>query len=268
VGSAVAAALLVLAWWGFSSSKPGSPLPKPVPVATAPAPVTIPAAAPVEAARPRTPFARSWNFNTREQANDFKVVAGSWHWVPDGGPDGSGCMETDGGFFEACVDIPLENLPLYATLQLSARPQKDVVHIFRSSIGWEQNRERAQFLNIAAVAPFTAIHWDACRHFITNQSIDTWIAGKRISLQIAVPAPHARLAIIMDGAHRIDDLEISEILPEEIPSIDTFLTALQKIPQEKRSGIVDVPELPSARPPEPVRIVFSNSIGTSKGTGK
>src|SRR5262249_31108872 len=46
-------------------------------------------------------FPRTWNFNTPEQANDFKVTFGSWHYVSDGGVAGSGCMETDSEDFNA-----------------------------------------------------------------------------------------------------------------------------------------------------------------------
>src|SRR5262249_49683647 len=56
----------------------------------------------------RMPFSRTWDFNTPVPPKDMRVMVGKWHWMADGGSDGSGCWETDTDLFIAELDIPIE----------------------------------------------------------------------------------------------------------------------------------------------------------------
>src|SRR6185369_15874060 len=116
-------------------------------------PPSPPAAAskPLESIPPTVPekisLSRTWNFNTREQANDFKVVKGSWHFVSDGGPDGSGCMETESDGFLAELDTTTDARSIIVTLKYrSALPREAA--IYGVGVQWNPIFDVGQFHNV------------------------------------------------------------------------------------------------------------------------
>lgn len=115
----VAAAVLAVvggSWLNKSAPKSNSQLAA-VPAIPSAAPMT---ATPVPEKSVSARFERTWDFNAPDATKDIKVVSGSWHWVPNGGPDGSGCMETAGENFRAELDVPTGELPLLITFSVGS----------------------------------------------------------------------------------------------------------------------------------------------------
>ncbi|HYF48602.1 MAG TPA: sigma-70 family RNA polymerase sigma factor [Planctomycetota bacterium] len=233
------AVLIGAALWAMRSPAPAPPAPMPAVVSA------------------RTPFFREWNFNTASQAGDFTVTQGKWTHVPDGGPDGSGVMETDGGVVFVELKISMEDIPLRITMQ--SRPMRPEPRLgFLCSVGWSDYEWIAGFRNIGKPLAIVDGQWIKAETYLTGRSMDDWVGGARTSLNVFQRKSGSRLTLLIRGVHRIDNLEIEEIAPGEVPDIREYLNALNRIEPSRRKGTVIVSELPSPRPNQQVKIVFSD----------
>jgi RNA polymerase sigma-70 factor (ECF subfamily) len=233
-------------WW--QSTREKSPQPRSE-NQTAVAPVLPQATAAV------TPLNRSWDFNTPEAPRDIKVTNGNWHWVSDGGPDKSGCMETEEPLTTIVLDFPIPRLPVLVSMRVrdtgTTNGTWGIVH-------WSADQGIADFHNISEMRTKTG-QWVECTYYVTEKFIGSiWNPGNE-PLHFSYMSRHgdARLAIgFAKAVHRIDDVKIREIQPDQVPDFSAYVNAVEKIEPSRRVGEVPVPELKSARPPNPVTISF------------
>ncbi len=240
-GVAVLAVVGTLSWSAFS---------KPAAVQAIPAVSPAPAVAMTSP----TPAVRTWNFNSAEQSRDFKVTFGSWHFVPNGGADGSGCMETvaHGAAFGAETEFAG---PLPILLTYDCQPLPPGEHLL--SAAWSNVQNYSVFHNAGNVLTSDVGAWFPVKTYISGRTIDTWINGQRASIFYGIPRLNARPALLVRGACRIDNLKVESIRPEDLPDTRAFVEAVEKIAPEKRSGTHDLPELQSTVPGKPVTIQFN-----------
>jgi len=211
------------------------------------------------ASSPPAVLSRSWNFNTHEQASDFKVVTGAWHFVADGGLDGSGCMETESESFLAEMDVKPESLPLAVTVKYRTASDRDAGS-YGAGVQWIPIQAVGKFNNVGTrnlfrlpVAP-----WVTCTCYVTDRAIDIWNNGHRFQLWRTWYPQDAKLAISVTGKCRIDELRVERVKLTNMPDAAPFANAVDRLSPEKRMGAVDMPDLPSVVPGKDVSVEFMN----------
>lgn len=203
-----------------------------------------------------------WNFNTSSDTNDIKLLSGSLWYVPAGGLDGSGCIETGPDVTWFMVDVPVDNLPVvvsYRTACVLPQPKdKYLVRVF-----WSANGPVAQLSgigDISALVPRGAMSaWEEFNEYVTESYIDTWRTGNsssRTSFSIMQRMPGARLVLVLRGGHRLEDLSIRSIPPEKLPDASQYLAAVSGIPPAKREGTVRLSQLKPGRDFKEVTVSF------------
>jgi RNA polymerase sigma-70 factor (ECF subfamily) len=209
------------------------------------------------------PFSRTWNFNTPEQAKDFEVLMGSWHWTANGGADGSGCMETDSDCVVALNCVPPSDGAML-NFAWSGRPPfpDDGISI---QVLWQDWKAGTIFAHVGKPqesATPAVIPWIRPRFFLTNRFIAGKVgANNGFSFLFATPrAPGDRLMFVLHGKVQLDDFELRSASAEEVRteerSVEPYLKALDRIPSERRVGSIELPELPSFYPKKPVLAIF------------
>jgi hypothetical protein len=141
---------------------------------------------------------------------------------------------------------------------LKPRPKDDyMVKVF-----WHPYGEIALFRGVSDILsqpmrPGQAIgRWQTCRDYVADRFIDRWIEGRRSGISVQKPGAGAVLRLVARGRHRIDDLRIRSISPEELPDVQKYLDAVANVPPEKRVGRVVVPGLKPGRSFKEVAIEF------------
>lgn len=251
-----AGAVLILAagggWWMLQQEPPAT-----APSAVVPEKSNVPEAASEKtpAPAPRT----NWNFNATGDAADLALVKDSrWHWVADGGPDGSGCMETDSKWFSVNLGTPAGPLPLKVKLRYQPRlPRYDETGWMIWML-WSQHNGIADFWNIA---PQNQLPTDGTMPWMDAEVLVTerfhlFLSGVARHLFVHERRPGAQLQLGIQGKQRIDDLRIEPLDPKDLPDVSVYLDALAKIPQAQRKGQRTMPELPSPLPGRKVVIHF------------
>ncbi len=260
-GGLAAAALVTGAIWWWAGPKPEAPQPSENALAEArkvkPA-LPAPAPAPAQA----EPYIRRWDFNTPEQAKDFQLITGSWHHVPDGGPDGKGCMETETELFAAIPNVPVQPSCVVAGFKAA---NVGVYKMSSAGVVWDATSDFVQLRNVGPIIRVPPNHW--CEHlsYLTDQHIDSWVLGSRSTLVFAARQPQARLVLELRGRKRLDDLEIRTGTLGEIPSVNEYRAAIEELPPERRVGAVELPRLKSMRPPKPVLAIFLKDDRNAEG---
>lgn len=203
------------------------------------------------------PFTKTWNFDSAE-VSGMRIIEGGWHWIPDGGPDRSGCMEIDTELFTAELDVP--NLDKAYIVSFSGAPIYSTQEGgFRIGAFVSATRSAALFFNIgkADIRDRKSAKWNEYRDYVSSGSIDSWVNGGRSTLLTFERMPHARIVISARGRHRIDTLRITEADPAALPDVSKYLNALMKIPPDRRVGSVILPGLRGERDTtRPVTVEF------------
>jgi hypothetical protein len=188
-------------------------------------------------------YERVWNFNSGAPV-DVHIAFGEWKHVPTGGPDGSGCMEIVSDFFCADIEIPAGPLPLIVKMnEMSIPGSKD----YYLAADWSELDSQATFRNLGSKVEHTNPEWANNVTYVTGDSLDTWLMGKRTGFIMVKPAAGARLSIVARGHHKIDDLRIHTARLEELPDTSAFRREFESIPLDARVGKVAVKELKPAR---------------------
>lgn len=251
-----AGAVLVLAagagWWMLQQEPPAKT------VSTAAVEKTVAQEAATEKAVSKTPRT-SWNFNTAADAADLALEIGSrWHWVADGGPDGSGCVETDTRKFAVNLDTPAEKLPLKVTLCYQSRPPRYDETGWMIWMLWSRHNGISDFWNIAPqnIGPVDKeMPWMEGTFYVTEKFI-MLRSGVARHLFVHERRPGAQLQLGVQGKQRIDDLRIDPLDPKELPDVSVYLDALAKIPLAERKGMKVLPELPCPVKGQKVEVHF------------
>ncbi len=212
-----------------------------------------------------------WDFNTPAIPEILRPIAGQWRHLPDGGPDGSGCMEImntedNGDIFRLLIDLPMQKLPVLATWQEAS---------FNTSIGgetalaWEtadyfvrfHRLGDRPFLTMPSSAgkrphPSAIVGWRTVRAWITRDHIATEVDSDPpdlIRLLINPRRNNARLLWFAQGHWRMDNFSLRSVSPEEVPDFSPYLEAARNVPPEKRDGrFVSLPGLKVGRAWRPI----------------
>lgn len=200
-----------------------------------------------------------WDFNAAGDVANLALGSDSrWHWVADGGPDGSGCMETDMRRFSMNLDIPVGQLPLKVKLRYQPRPPRFDETGWGIWMIWSQHNGIADVWNIApqnelptdGTMPWMDAEVLVTEHYLMLRS------GVARHLLVHERRPGAQLQLGTLGKQRIDDLRIEPLDPKELPDVSAYLDALAKIPAAQRKGEVVLPELPCPVPERKIVVHF------------
>src|SRR4029078_4877525 len=190
-------------------------------------------------------------------------LMGSWHWTPNGGSDGSGCMETDSDCVVALNCVPPSDGAIL-NFAWSGRPPfpDDGISI---QVLWNDWKNGALFAHVGKpqeTAKPHVIPWIHPRFFLTNRFIAARVgANNGFNFLFASPRANGdRLMFVLHGKVQLDDFELRSASADEIRteerSVEPYLKALERIPPERRVGTVELPELPSFYPQKPVLAIF------------
>ncbi len=210
-----------------------------------------------------------WDFETPDVPEILRPVTGTWRHVPGGGPGGSGCMETDGEFFQLILDFPLPDLPVrvsYRTDSVWPSPPGD--HLI--AIGWAEYDRVIEFKGVADYKPPRISPdikdgqnigwWPRLNSYVMPDRIVTTTDGRlAIAMACRPRSTDTRLALFARGSFRIDHLEIQSVSPEEVPDISPHIEASRAVPNEQRDGRrVPLPGLKPGRLHHRIEAVFHN----------
>lgn len=206
-----------------------------------------PALSPKPAAISLQPVNYRWDFNSPDCTNNFAVLTGSMKYVPAGGEDGSGCLETGPGSSVIVIDVPAHPplLMEYRSACVGQAPEGD----FLATALWTSYGPEALFYGIGTkqhlVAPRDGqvSSWTTFRNHLADRYVDTWNGSQLTIMHVTSPSPNARVCLVLRGGHRIDNLTIRSAAVDEIPDASVYLKAVEKIPPEKRRGTVPLPDL-------------------------
>lgn len=210
-----------------------------------------------EVARPAR-WKRRWEFNIADGTKDLRIIKGAWRWAPNDGPDGSGCMVTTEEKVAVELKLATAKLPLLLTVDFRPElPEPLGGHL--CSGGFNSYDQAAVFHNIGIPIRVTADRpkWLEAKIFLAEGVADIWSGGRRTSL-VAFENPGKKLYLLFRGRQRLDNIQIQEIGLEHLPDASLYLDALRRIPPDKRTGTIPVPELESASPGKQVAISFAN----------
>lgn len=216
------------------------------------------AAGPVPAAAP-TQASYAWNFNTKESpANLVSISESKWTWLAKGGPDGSGCIETQTVWCSMALDVKIERFPLLVTFDYQNRmPQLPGQEGWGVWLLWTAHKGIADFWNIAPMNIRDDANgpWMTARYVVTERYC-FMESGKSMHLSVSERLPGASLQLGMQGRQRLDNLKIAPLDPAEVPDLSKYLSALDALPADKRTGLVELSELPCPLPGKKVAVKF------------
>lgn len=185
-----------------------------------------------------------WNFNTSGIPAEFKVMAGSpLKYNAGEGPDKSGCVELNGSVVR--VDVPV-------SFPFKVKFKSAVVDPLKSkssniSTDWLPATDMARFWGAADRGPVQLVTagqkysaWEELVEYYSGTWIARWRGGRFYDVTVSTCDSAGRVSIIAAGREAIDDFSIVSISSNELPDVRLYLQALEKIPPEKRKGIVDV----------------------------
>lgn len=199
------------------------------------------------------------DFNSRGDAARFMLVNRSrWHWISDGGQDGSGCMETDTRLFSVSLGVVPEELPVKVKLRYQVRMPRYDETGWSIWMRWSRHGGIADFWNIAPQNESPSIRpapWMDAEILVTERFV-MFESGVARHLFVHERKPGAQLLLGIQGKQRIDDLHIGKLDPKEIPDLSMYLDALAKIPSEQRKAEVPLREMACPVPGRQVVIHF------------
>ncbi|MBA4388696.1 MAG: hypothetical protein C0404_11995 [Verrucomicrobia bacterium] len=200
-----------------------------------------------------------WDFKTRDSTNDLKVNFGSMRYLPDGGSAGSGCIESGPELTELLIDVPIDSLPVVVAYRgACVLPEPRDKYLIQAY--WMSYGPVAHFYGLgergALTFRGTLSNWEEAREYVAETYVDSWLGNVRTGLSIVQRAPDSRFRLAFRGGHRIDDLRIRSIRPDELPDVSQYLAAVSNIPSEKREGTVLLPQLKPGKDFKQVKVTF------------
>lgn len=203
------------------------------------------------------PAARTWDFNANGPQPAFLPVnASRWAWIANGGPDGSGCMETETAWCSMALDVPAERLPVLVSFDYQNRSPADLDG-WGLWLLWTRHRGLADFWNIAPLNEFDTANgpWMKTRFFMTDKFV-AMQSGRSMHLTVIEREPGAKLQLGMQGRQRIDNFRIEPVEPAAVPDVSKYLAALAEVPTAERTGQIEFPKLECPVPGKKVTVKF------------
>jgi hypothetical protein len=179
-------------------------------------------------------------------------------------------MENVDDFFATILDVPVDKLPILITYRKAiVMPEPKDKHMIK--FHWDRFGPLAQFRGLgdfrservaASVLKSRAVlGWWTMREYVTEDFWVRYMGDDLLDISAGPRKPGGRLKMFVRGQHRIDDLTIRSIRPEDVPDISEYLRAVEKIPPEKRKGNVPMPDLKPGRQHKHVWIQFHPGTG-------
>jgi RNA polymerase sigma factor (sigma-70 family) len=206
-----------------------------------------------------TPVVQSFTFDRADEQNGLSVLIGSWTWLQDTGFERPGCMETDGDLFLLELPVDRRDLPLQVSFRTNIKGPTNG-HSF--GVHFKESSWRANFQHVGPVVyvDLDDTHWIENKTFVTDQYIYNSADGKiTIFYFHQAASPNEKIYLKITNRIRVDNLEIRRISADQLPNVDHFIQALDRIPESGRHGTVVVPELRSPEPGKDVTIEFEGS---------
>src|SRR6185369_16707588 len=150
----------------------------------------------------------NWNFDTADQMSAFEGDLSSVSFLPNGGVNGSGCLQVRGDL-RAKFRLPLTELPLVMTMRVFMgdlkRGQSNAW-----MISWSGQDGIHCHVHNEIFTKDT--QWVTLRVYIDEKSIDGWFQNQRIFLNLTQKSEAALdFRMLSRGVLRIDDLEIRSL---------------------------------------------------------
>jgi len=205
----------------------------------------------------RAYFKRVWDFNNPESARAHRVVAGEWTYFSNGGVNESGCMESADNI-NTLVEVNLngfaKDVPLRVSFEWQMMKRTKNYH---ADVHWERHGSGYGVIAMNANYARQTSAWISNTMFVTPEFTCTYMQSQRILIRYAKKAADSKLVLeLRGGPIRIDDLTISEIKPEEIPSIKEYVDAVEKIDPSLRNKGAVLPDVKPFREGEQVGVFF------------
>ncbi len=207
----------------------------------------------------KTDFFWHCDFNDLSFTNAFTVILGGVRHVPDGGPDGSGCLETTEEDTVLEFLFPVSS-PVVLEFRMAAIPPESHGD-YSVFCMWNRYESFARFDGIGKRYTFPLRNegrgpWRSSRQYATDRVLARWLDDKFGGLFVVEPSPDARLRLKFRGRHRVDDMTLRSAAPDDLPDLAVYLDALEKIPSDRRTGVVPLPDLAPAPPHDKVSVTF------------
>jgi RNA polymerase sigma-70 factor (ECF subfamily) len=188
-------------------------------------PQNTPSSAPSQSVRAK--FERQWDFSTPQGAADLKPIKGTWNYLQaDGQP--SGCMETADGDTEVVVNLEgcPEGTPLRVTFDWRMMtPARN----YRADVRWEKHAAGFGVVSMGGTYKGGEGNWVTNTIYVTSDFIDTHLKTTNVHINVAKKSPGSRLLLqLHGGVTRFDNLKVTEIKPDEMPSVQPYIDAARK----------------------------------------
>ncbi|MFH1023801.1 MAG: FecR domain-containing protein [Planctomycetota bacterium] len=206
---------------------------------------------------------RVWTFKSPEASKDIPVVNGSWRWVPDGGPDGKGCMEMETVEMVLNLGLTRNRTPFMSEVEYQlVWPPNNTKSTFCLIWSWSNTESTAFLTNIWERKVMKSSSdfgkWVSVTGYITDRWVDTWMFNKRNCFDMFWTTDRSRLEFYVRGPGRvrINKITVTPIDASQLPDVSLYLNAVEKIAPEKRKGLVALPGLPSIGPSKSAAVHF------------
>ncbi len=208
---------------------------------------------------PDLPMGLGWDFREPADPETFRVFHGQWRHVPD-----RQCMETDGSELRMQLAVPLRGLPLLVEAGISSSNPKglaDEVPVNPPNLFFDKYEKHAVFARLRTREEMLVTggrRYDSgwsrkltSRFYVTDTaivSVDAENRPREVFLYDRAPLEMgARLALrfpvsAMAPLNRLHQLSVHSVRPQDVPDVTPLRTALDALPDEKRTGALAIPD--------------------------
>lgn len=186
-----------------------------------------------------------WDFNDGLMPPGFKVLKGNCRVLKRGGVNDSGCLEMkDGSVLSIPVSVPHLPLVLENSAKLILPKPEDA---WRECISWANTTDELQAIEHFEEPLFLGPQkWKISRmlcaeNFTVGLKSDGGFFNILVGRRKTSETP---LLLAVQGNRVFDDFVIRPARPDELPDVDKYLKAVEKIEPVRRMGTVVLSEFP------------------------
>jgi hypothetical protein len=194
------------------------------------------------------PLSIAMEFNSPEEIKPYKFL-GDFNYLKKGGIKNSGCIE----FKSPLVlqfSIEKEQLPIKISFRLNSKEDNPNDHTDFPLILWDSWQKLTRMSGIndvkIPIGDWGAYlekdeDWHNETIWVTENSIDIWIGGKRVFLDMMKPASSPKnLYIVLWKNIKIDDFKLETVSTDKIPDFSRYLNINNEIPEKKVNEVVEI----------------------------
>ncbi|MBA4387679.1 MAG: hypothetical protein C0404_06835 [Verrucomicrobia bacterium] len=195
-----------------------------------------------------------WDFNSGTLPAELKVLNGRLGYMPHGGQDGSGCVYTEEVLTEIMVDVPLCAFPVAVSMEGAAV-------VGETYQGGQIIKTVAPMTNAARICGIRDYDinkkmWRKYADYHAGEWTARYLDDKICDMEVGRIDEKGRLVIAIVGKFRIDNLRIYSLAKTDLPEVNAFLLAFEKIPPAARRGSVPLPGIEPGRHDKLARVEF------------